>query len=83
MKTEDEVFIFYEFHNSEYLNEAIKSEYHMIANAVKKPMFPMELRERLIKVSSDEGVINGENYKIVITYPHLMMDFNALKVIDD
>ena len=83
LKTEDEVFIFYEFHNAEYLNEAIKSEYHMIANAVKKPMFSMEFKDRLIKISSDEGVINGENYKIVITHPHLMMDLNALKVINN
>ena len=54
----------------------------MIANAVKKPMFSMEFKDRLIKISSDEGVINGENYRIVITHPHLMVDLNALKVIN-
>lgn len=50
----------------------------MIRNAVKKPMFYCEVPQSFKKVISDEGSINGEDYKVTITYPHLLIESEAL-----
>lgn len=58
----------------------MENENKMIRNAVKKPIFPMSEKRNLLSVITDEGSVNGEDYKILITYPHIMLNNEALNV---